>query len=214
MSRRDPYDVLEIDRNASDEEIRRAWRRLTLVWHPDRFENDPELRTRAEERFKEINEAYQELERRGRTSSREDGRRGRAAGDSAGQGSGRSRHAAHDFRGGPDAHDAGASRGPEPLPVWRVRDDAQEVQTDDPQQIVRWIHRGNVAADDEVLVPGTDSWVRLGDLQPFASMFLRVRMLRWARLGFLFLALLGLVLRRPVLVMMGIGFLFLTHVRS
>jgi curved DNA-binding protein CbpA len=50
----DYYAVLGVPPAATDEEIRRTYRRLALQWHPDRNPGDP----RAEERFKEISEAY------------------------------------------------------------------------------------------------------------------------------------------------------------
>ncbi len=50
---RDYYEVLGVDRNASKDEIKRAFRRLARQYHPD-VNKDPD----AEERFKEINEAY------------------------------------------------------------------------------------------------------------------------------------------------------------
>ena len=52
--RRDYYEVLGIPRNASDEEVRKAFRRLAFQYHPDRNRDAD-----AEDRFKEINEAYQ-----------------------------------------------------------------------------------------------------------------------------------------------------------
>ncbi|MEM4755682.1 MAG: DnaJ C-terminal domain-containing protein [Candidatus Woesearchaeota archaeon] len=54
----DYYDVLGVSRSASSEEIKKAYRRLALEWHPDRHKEDKEF---AEKRFKEINEAYQVL---------------------------------------------------------------------------------------------------------------------------------------------------------
>lgn len=54
---RDYYEILGIDRNASPEEIKRAFRRLAREYHPDVRKGDPQ----ADERFKEINEAYQVL---------------------------------------------------------------------------------------------------------------------------------------------------------
>jgi molecular chaperone DnaJ len=55
-SKRDYYEVLEVGRGASEDEIKRAYRRLARQYHPD-VNRDPD----AEERFKEINEAYQVL---------------------------------------------------------------------------------------------------------------------------------------------------------
>ena len=54
MATRDYYEVLGVKKNASDEEIKRAYRKLAMKYHPDKNPNKKE----AEERFKEINEAY------------------------------------------------------------------------------------------------------------------------------------------------------------
>jgi molecular chaperone DnaJ len=56
--KRDYYEVLGVTRTASDEELKKAYRKLALQWHPDR---NLENRAEAEERFKEIGEAYQIL---------------------------------------------------------------------------------------------------------------------------------------------------------
>ena len=53
--------VLEIEPGASFEEIRQAYLDQTKVWHPDRFSNDVRLQKKAEDKFKEINLAYQRL---------------------------------------------------------------------------------------------------------------------------------------------------------
>jgi molecular chaperone DnaJ len=55
-STRDYYDILGVPRSASDDDLKRAFRRLAQQWHPD-VSTDPG----ADERFKEINEAYQVL---------------------------------------------------------------------------------------------------------------------------------------------------------
>ncbi len=52
----DLYAVLEVSRDASDEEIKKSYRRLAMVYHPDRNASDD-----AEAHFKEIAEAYQVL---------------------------------------------------------------------------------------------------------------------------------------------------------
>jgi len=54
MSKQDYYETLGIDRSASDKEVKQAYRRLAMKYHPDRNENSKE----AESRFKEIQEAY------------------------------------------------------------------------------------------------------------------------------------------------------------
>ena len=57
MTRKDYYEILGVPRDATQEQIKKAYRELALKYHPDRNPGDKE----AEERFKEINEAYQVL---------------------------------------------------------------------------------------------------------------------------------------------------------
>ena len=57
MDYKDYYKILGVSRGASSEEIRKAYRKLAMQYHPDRNPDDKQ----AEERFKEINEAYQVL---------------------------------------------------------------------------------------------------------------------------------------------------------
>ena len=54
---KNPYDVLGVSPNASDDEIKRAYRDLTRKYHPDANVNNP-LADLAEEKFKEVQEAY------------------------------------------------------------------------------------------------------------------------------------------------------------
>jgi curved DNA-binding protein CbpA len=55
------YELLGLKPDASEEEIKQAYRDLSKVWHPDRFVRDPRLQNKAEEKMKEINEAYQKI---------------------------------------------------------------------------------------------------------------------------------------------------------
>src|SRR5215471_8687757 len=55
--KRDYYEVLDVGRNATEEEIKRAYRRLAVKFHPDKNPDDPH----AEEKFKELGEAYDVL---------------------------------------------------------------------------------------------------------------------------------------------------------
>ena len=57
MAKRDYYDVLGINKSASPEQIKSAYRKLAVKYHPDKNKGDKD----AEEKFKEINEAYENL---------------------------------------------------------------------------------------------------------------------------------------------------------
>lgn len=57
MNKKDYYEILGIDRNASDDDVKKAFRRLAHKYHPDK---NPEDKS-AEEKFKELNEAYEVL---------------------------------------------------------------------------------------------------------------------------------------------------------
>lgn len=62
MAKRDYYEVLEITKGASETEIKKAYRKAAMKYHPDKFTNASEKeRKEAEEKFKEANEAYQVL---------------------------------------------------------------------------------------------------------------------------------------------------------
>lgn len=56
-TRRDYYEILEVDRSADEGAIKRAYRKLAMEFHPDRNQHDPQ----AEEKFKEASEAYEVL---------------------------------------------------------------------------------------------------------------------------------------------------------
>jgi len=57
MSKRDYYEVLGVNRDASEEDLKKSYRRLAMKWHPDRNPDNP----KAEEHFKEAKEAYEIL---------------------------------------------------------------------------------------------------------------------------------------------------------
>ena len=56
----DPYSLLGVDRNASDDEVKRAYRRLSRKYHPDANINNPH-KEEAEAKFKEVQQAYQQI---------------------------------------------------------------------------------------------------------------------------------------------------------
>ncbi|HBR31242.1 MAG TPA: molecular chaperone DnaJ, partial [Clostridiales bacterium] len=58
----DPYRVLNINSNATDEEVKQAYRKLAKRYHPDNYINN-ELADLAAEKMKEINAAYDEINR-------------------------------------------------------------------------------------------------------------------------------------------------------
>lgn len=57
MAKRDFYDILDVARNATDDEIKKSYRKLAMKYHPDRNPDDPT----AEDKFKEVKEAYEML---------------------------------------------------------------------------------------------------------------------------------------------------------
>ena len=59
---RDPYEVLGVSPDAGDDEIKRAYRELARKYHPDNYQNNP-LADLAEEKMKEINQAYDSITR-------------------------------------------------------------------------------------------------------------------------------------------------------
>ena len=59
---RDPYSVFGVSQNASDQEIKKAYRELARKYHPDNYVNNP-LADLAEEKMKEVNEAYEAIQK-------------------------------------------------------------------------------------------------------------------------------------------------------
>ncbi len=64
----DPYKVLDVDRNATDDEIKKAYRDLVRKYHPDKY-RDSDLADLATEKMKEINVAYDEIQKMRASSS-------------------------------------------------------------------------------------------------------------------------------------------------
>ena len=60
MTEKDYYELLEVSRSATGDDIKKSYRRLAMKYHPDRNQGDKE----AELKFKEINEAYEILKDR------------------------------------------------------------------------------------------------------------------------------------------------------
>ena len=57
-TKKDYYEVLGINKNATDEELKKAYRKLAKQYHPDA---NPDNKEEAEKKFKEVNEAYETL---------------------------------------------------------------------------------------------------------------------------------------------------------
>ena len=51
----DYYKILQVDRNAKDDDLKKAYRKLAMKWHPDK---NPNNKKEAEAKFKQISEAY------------------------------------------------------------------------------------------------------------------------------------------------------------
>lgn len=52
----DYYNILKVDRNATDDDLKKAYRKLAMKWHPDK---NPTNKKEAEAKFKQISEAYE-----------------------------------------------------------------------------------------------------------------------------------------------------------
>jgi len=89
LAKRDYYEVLGVNKDATDDDLKKAYRKLAMKWHPDRNPDNP----RAEEHFKEAKQAYEVLAEPGKRAAYDqfghagvDSHAGGAAGPGAGFG--------------------------------------------------------------------------------------------------------------------------------
>lgn len=150
----DCYRLLEIDPAVSDEELKRAHRDLTKVWHPDRFQHDPSMQARAQEKLKAINEAYETIR-------------------SARQGSSRWRRPA------PDRDDRGEDSG-----GWRVRSGGSEMSVADLEEVIDLAKRGYVGEDADVFNPATARWTPAAEIPELRGAFTQRRLRRYRSYAF------------------------------
>ena len=66
---KDPYKILGVSKNASDDDIKKAYRELVKKYHPDNYDANNPLRDLANEKMQEVNEAYDEIQRLRSSSS-------------------------------------------------------------------------------------------------------------------------------------------------
>ena len=60
---KDPYSILGITRDATDEEIKNAYRNMARKYHPDNYNDDNPLKELAKEKMQEINQAYDDIQK-------------------------------------------------------------------------------------------------------------------------------------------------------
>ena len=76
----DPYKVLGVSSNATDDEIKKAYRELVRKYHPDKY-RDSDLADLANEKMKEINAAYEEIQKMRESGSRSKGGSNKSSGE-------------------------------------------------------------------------------------------------------------------------------------
>ena len=85
---KDPYSILGVPSNATDDEVKTAYRNLARKYHPDNYGDDNPLKELANEKMQEINAAYQEIQRMRESGRNSTGSTGSSYHDFGGTGSG------------------------------------------------------------------------------------------------------------------------------
>ena len=115
------YEILGLKPGASPEEVKQAYRDLAKVWHPDRFSHDSRLQRKAQEKLKEINEAYERLSSFRPGSRRATSRAGRQPHESQ-PSSGSSERRSREAEAAPSPHASTEPAGKPPrssrVPIW------------------------------------------------------------------------------------------------
>ncbi len=62
MIKEQAFQILEVDETASPKEIKQAWKDMLFFWHPDRYQDNERRRRLAEEKAKQINEAFDRIQ--------------------------------------------------------------------------------------------------------------------------------------------------------
>lgn len=70
---KDPYSILGVSRNATDSEVKDAYRNLARKYHPDNYDDGNPLKDLAKEKMQEINAAYDEIQRMRQEGGSQDG---------------------------------------------------------------------------------------------------------------------------------------------
>lgn len=94
---KDPYKILGVSRDASDAEIKKAYRELARKYHPDKYA-DSDLADLAAEKMKEVNAAYEEIQNMRASGGRPNGGRENAYGGNSGGGNGGSAYTYPEIR--------------------------------------------------------------------------------------------------------------------